>query len=312
MHMDLKHRSKPFTASMCDNDNATRPPVVNMRPLPDGGVWLGTTELLQLLREPPSDILHDSVPSGHKENVFCLVNNTANVERHSRGQRRAFDDDCGAWNSAGGRLNSFPYLCTGDGAPRRVFLNGGRYCFECRAGGKRTYMPFDPQPVADTVTTLTRYYGTLNADATFKKRVTWDAASPNIAVVEYQGSQPPPCRHGNAKTKTSTAYVRTPAATMSKVGDMVKDMQPKKVYNECLVDGDPLDAPRNARSVRDKKRYELEKVRHQKQKLPHLNFADEILQVRYIDHDVIAIVRNITQAYTIVLCSITRPCSRPT
>jgi len=73
MHMDLKHRSKPFTASMCDNDNATRPPVVNMRPLPDGGVWLGTTELLQLLREPPSDILHDSVPSGHKENVFCLV-----------------------------------------------------------------------------------------------------------------------------------------------------------------------------------------------------------------------------------------------
>ena len=93
------------------------------------------------------------------------------------------------------------------------------------------------------MTTLTRYYGTLNADATFKKRVTWDAASPNIAVVEYQG-------HGNAKTKTSTAYVRTPAATMSKVGNMVKDKQLKKVYNECLVDVHPLNAPRNARSVR--------------------------------------------------------------
>jgi len=45
------------------------------------------------------------VPTGTKTNLYCVVDNSANVEHHSTGKRRAFDDDVGVWTSDGG-----PYM----------------------------------------------------------------------------------------------------------------------------------------------------------------------------------------------------------
>ena len=246
-----------------------------------GDDWLSTDDIVTLLRQPPPNIRHQSVPVGRKDNCYCVVDNTANVERHGRGQRRQYDDDCGSWNASGGRLCAFPYIVSSSGGLRRVFLRGGVYCTERKVDGCRTYVAIDPQPTADSVITVTRYYGTSNADAMFKKRVSWldDESGPSaVAVVEYKGIQPDATVHGNAK-RTDRPYIRTPAATMDKVAAAVTNAPPKSVYVECLQQMSPTTAPRNSRSVRDKKYNDMQKARRANQTVHRLNFADEILQV---------------------------------
>ena len=50
-------------------------------------------------------------------------------------------------------------------------------------------------------------------------------------------------------------------------------------YNDCLAKCAVDQAPRNARSVRDKKRHETDKRRRANTHMLRLNFADEILQI---------------------------------
>ena len=216
-----------------------------------------------------------------KSTCYCVVDNKGNVDRRCRGQRRVFDDDCGAWNKDGGRMCVFPYITSQDGGMRRVFLRDGQYCVERKCNGRRTYDPFDPQPDPSTVVRITRYYGICNADPAFRKRVTWldDSSGPSsVAVVEYYGVQPPASVHGNVK-KLTTPYTRTPATTMDKVKQAAVHAAPKAVYNECLLSMEHDDAPRNSQSVRSTKRYQQQKARRDNQTLHRMNFADEILQV---------------------------------
>jgi len=255
-------------------------PAEGMQRLPDD-TWLSTETVYHLLRSASSDMIHKAVPRGHKAFCYCVVDNQSNVDRRSRGQRRVFDDDCGAWNTDRGRMCVFPYIMSDDGAMRRVFLRDGKYCVERKCNGRRKYDPFDPQPDPSIVVRITRYYGICNADPAFKKRVTWfeDASGPSsVAVVEYHGAQPPAAVHGNAK-KITTPYTRTPASTMDKVKQAAVHAPPKAVYNDCIMSMDIEDAPRNSQSVRSAKRYQQQKVRRENQTLHRLNFADEILQV---------------------------------
>ena len=58
---------------------------------------------------------------------------------------------------------------------------------------KRVYLPLDPQPKADEVVTLQRYYASLREDKTYKKRVTylWEGGlKSKFAFVEYVGKFP--------------------------------------------------------------------------------------------------------------------------
>ena len=208
------------------------------------------------------------------------MDNIVNTERHQRGQRRQYDDDCGAWNTGGGRLCSFPYVVSSAGL-QRVFLRDGQYCRERKVDGVRTYVAIDPQPQASDVVTVTRYYGTSGLDPTFKKRVSWlvdDDGASDVAVVEYKGVQPDATIHGNA-TNTKRPYIRTPAATMDKVAEAVVNEPPKSVYADCLREMSPTTAPRSSRAVRDKRHNELQKRRQRTETVHRLNFADEILQV---------------------------------
>jgi len=81
--------------------------------------WLDTDSIVQLLRHPPADITHTRVPFGYATSTVM------------RGQRRQYDDDCGAWNSLGGRLTNRPYLTiAGSTSLHCVFLCDGQYCVE--------------------------------------------------------------------------------------------------------------------------------------------------------------------------------------
>ena len=275
-HQDQDDDQDPDTVNDGQIESA-----IGISRLPDDD-WLATEHVVQLLQQPPPEIRHQTVPKGRKDNSYCVVDNIVNTERHQRGQRRQYDDDCGAWNTSGGRLCSFPYIVS-SARLQRVFLHDGQYCRERKVDGVRTYVAIDPQPPASDVVTVTRYYGTSGLDPNFKKRVSWlvdDDGPSDVAVVEYKGIQPGATVHGNA-TSTKRPYIRTPAATMDKVAAAVVTAPPKSVYADCLMEMSPTTAPRSSRAVRDKRHNELQKQRQRMQTVHRLNFADEILQVSY-------------------------------
>jgi len=41
--------------------------------------WFATNELLQLLKDPSTDIFHQSVPAGVESNIFCVLDNRDNA-----------------------------------------------------------------------------------------------------------------------------------------------------------------------------------------------------------------------------------------
>ena len=141
-------------------------PIAKSTPLPNSD-WLPTATTVTLLRDCTTEMTHSSVPSGHKENVYFLVDNSENIACHGWGSRCAYEDNCGAWNGGGEWLNNFPYICGDGGSLCRVFLSGGQYRNERKADGRRVYVPLDPQLPPATITTFTRYYATSAANATF-------------------------------------------------------------------------------------------------------------------------------------------------
>ena len=66
---------------------------------------------------------------------------------------------------------------------------GGQYC---TGGRKGKWTPLSLQPEVTQIVTAHRYYATLKADPTYKKRVTWFTSLPDAdgkAMWEYQGKR---------------------------------------------------------------------------------------------------------------------------
>jgi len=173
-----------------------------------------------------TEITHDAIPHGRKQDVYCVVDNKANEQLRLQGKRSNFDDDCGVWESSGTATTKFPYLQQYDGNGKlrlkRVFYRDNTYCYEKVVSGKRTYIPYNPQPERDSVITLCRYYTRQKHNPLFRKRVSYaiDSGRSGFAVVEYAGRIEQPPAHANNKFRQSE-YVRTPAATMKRIREEV-------------------------------------------------------------------------------------------
>ena len=107
-----------------------------------------------------------------------------------------------------------------------------------------------------------------------------------MALAEYvgifKGMRVP---HGNNGDKGSQ-YVRTPAATMTKIGDNAPRMPPKAVYNKLLIKEDFEDASRNVRVIRNQKAWN-ERKKKEEDGITHCStFADEFVAVHnMMQHD---------------------------
>jgi len=133
-----------------------------------------------------------------------------------------------------------------------------KYCREVKADGKRTYQPYDPQPTPDSLIVVDRYYATLTANDAYKRCVTWLAVNGDgvgsRAVYEYIGQHVASAPHGNTKNSSSAEpFGRMPAATMERVGEILKSNRPQDVYNQLIVNNDAASAPRDSRVVRNAK-----------------------------------------------------------
>ena len=131
-----------------------------------------------------TDIL-DCIPLGPKNNVrfitrLCMDERTGRVN---------YADDCGAWNAKMSTTTCTMYAVVGDRLVC-VSLCDGTYCV---GGRKGIWHPLQPQPRPTEIVRAHRHYATLQADESYRKRVTWFSNLPGcdtVAVVEYQGVHP--------------------------------------------------------------------------------------------------------------------------
>ena len=167
--------------------------------------FLDMETVLRILRTENKVI--NAVPSGYKENVCYLVNNSENVIRKQRGKHQIFTDDCGAWSRWSSKKYNF--IERGD---TLVFALKIKDIF-----GKivnRNFTALEPQPNAKEIVTLIRYYCVLQRDRSYKRRITMldnvqSSAKSNNAIFEYVGKYPlHTTPYGNAR-KPGGEYVET-------------------------------------------------------------------------------------------------------
>jgi len=204
------------------------------------------------------------------------------VTRNAQGQRSSFDDDCGVWETSTGRTNRYPYLRQESGAFKRLFLHNKLYCSERVVDGRRTYVPYDPQPDDSSVISLVRYYTTQKDNPGYRKRVTWTTSNVSCtphAVIEYSGAPVLSVPHGNSKACNGNPFLRTPAETLERIrSDVATGVSSKAVYDTVVQETAEADAPRDPRVVRNQKyRNDLQK-RHDAT-CHAATFADEVQQV---------------------------------
>ena len=125
---------------------------------------------------------------------------------------------------------------------------------------KKNFVPLDPQPDKSEVFKFKRYYGTLERDSNYKKRISWFEHMPGsssdryktVSLVEYLGTFPADegSKHGNAR-KTKQEYVRTAPKTKENILDALKKKQSvREIFKEHF---DSEHAPRDSKIVENMK-----------------------------------------------------------
>ncbi|KAL8578090.1 hypothetical protein ACOMHN_055410 [Nucella lapillus] len=141
-----------------------------------------------------------SIPSGRKEDVYFLVDNSRNLKYKHR--RNYFQDDCGRYDQRSGTTCKSYYILLTSNMLQQLMKDKGLYCKESRrvaatensspqggrgrprslsrgrsAGGAEQkvtkWIPMEPQPQDKDVMVLHRYYSSLDCDPTYKRRISW-------------------------------------------------------------------------------------------------------------------------------------------
>lgn len=252
----------------------------NALPLPDND-FLSVEQCIKLLRSETPSLVCDNVPAGLKQNVYFVVSQAANSNRRDTGAKGRHWDDCGAWQSAS--CPTSHYLQRSDGSWRQLRLIDGQYCVKIRSGSTYMNVPLDPQPTKNEVVKVSRYYTTLKADKSYRRRVTWaahplnaDKLSPSLAIVEYSGTFPQRIEHGNARKPTCATYVRTTVASLDQIGKMATKQRPTDVY-AAAVAADDIYGVRSRHQTSQKKYNDRRNKKHGQ--VISTNFSDQVQHI---------------------------------
>lgn len=147
-----------------------------------------------------------------------------------------FWDDCGTWDSKSSSTKT-TYFISVDGRLVSLVKKNSLFCKEI----KKKFVPLEPQPDEGQLFVMKRFYGTLNRDKNYKKRISWFEQLPGypketnaVAVAEYLGTFPSAeiSKHGNAR-KTNQEYIRTSPKTKENVLEAVKSKKSvKEIFKE--------------------------------------------------------------------------------
>jgi hypothetical protein len=183
-----------------------------MEPLPNDA-WLDTATVVTKLEAAIPTSVRGTIPTGTKNNVYVVVDNSANVARRKSGLKNQFWDDCGAWDASKASTVAMPYLRLEAGKFRRLHLRNGKLCREQYINKSYIYTEYDPQPHASEYVTLTRYYSSLKSDRGYQRHISWLNNDGQYILVEYRGVFPGLQPHGNCR-RPDEEFVRTPASIL--------------------------------------------------------------------------------------------------
>ena len=192
-----------------------------------------------------------SVPTGVKENVYFILDNSRNFEDRAKRKASNFGDDCGVWNSTSGSSPKFHYILHIDGTLSTVFLRQNQYCDRKMIQIFFKYIPMDPQPDNSKVIVVHRYYTAPKLDKEYKKRVTWlgdGGLQSSLSVVDYFGKFPGLAPRGNGSSKSSE-YVRTDRDVILKIDELTDKIKPHQIYHYLKSHFDEVTGP-SGRNVR--------------------------------------------------------------
>ncbi|XP_066938829.1 uncharacterized protein [Macrobrachium rosenbergii] len=131
------------------------------------------------------------VPSGLKENVHFVVDNSVNAKRYELGLKGTYKDDSGPWNSNCSHSVTRYFLYD---SLKSVEVKDGIYCTVTRRDKKRFYLPVDPQPRQGSVLSLQSHYVKHVSSESYRRKVTWLSSVPRfvppVALYEYSGEAP--------------------------------------------------------------------------------------------------------------------------
>ena len=129
--------------------------------------------------------------------------------KKEKGFNMEFWDNCGTWASKSLSVKT-TYFVNFKGRVRSVLKKASVYGIEI----KKNFVPLDPQPDKREIFVLKRYYGTLERDSNYKKRISWFEHMPGsssdryktVSLVEYLGTFPADegSKHGNARINEIT------------------------------------------------------------------------------------------------------------
>ena len=93
----------------------------------------------------------------------------------------------------------------------------------------------------------------LKADTRYRKRVSWLASQPSLAVYEYQGTPPSVNAGHGLQRKTDGEFVRSKPEVLQNIraGLNEKNAQPRQVYEQQTLANESTHRPRNHKQVRN-------------------------------------------------------------
>ncbi|XP_070207400.1 uncharacterized protein [Littorina saxatilis] len=249
---------------------------------PSKGRFMSIDQLVDAVKTM-SDHCVKQIPPGNKDNTFCLIDNSVNLEQWNARHRAAYVDDCGAYDSSVGTTVNRYFVLESNKA-KSVYKKNGEYATESRKiVNKKTtqeWIPLNPQPNPEDVITGHFVYSKLRSDPSFKKRVTTFSGHSStfckpVAVVEYCGIHPGHNQpHGNRKHH-GNPYCRTQHTVLSEAAKRAKNQPPRHVYMDMNKENS-FDAPSNAKQIRNKKHNE--KAANRENRPNGQNVADEVLE----------------------------------
>lgn len=172
----------------------------------------------------------ESIPNGTKNNTYFTIK-----QMHDDKGKNNYRDDCGSWSWQSSAVPKAIYTLLDDGSLQALVMDNSTYCLDRRRGGVRVKVPLDPQPLESSILIVTRYYTVLQADTSYKRRITAIHKLPiqflnnlrdphvvNLLLVEYIGQHPGGQAHGNTKISKNQNYQRTNPHVLATIDAQVR------------------------------------------------------------------------------------------
>ena len=90
---------------------------------------LNATQLLSVMLDQ-QHVVVDSIPTGYKDNIYCVLDNTSNVSRRQNSKYSNYSDDCGALDTHSGRTNKIDFIILPGNILKWTIKKEGVFCYE--------------------------------------------------------------------------------------------------------------------------------------------------------------------------------------